>query len=89
MNIKASCKDARLTLCGESRQYEGLRLTLKASNTQGDRSSLGTYLFGYRALTGKRHSMAWLYIDMMHLIMLIAEHCQVDIPVIQGVACGG
>ena len=63
MNIKASCKDARLTLRGVSCQYEGLRLTLKASNTEGDRSSLGT-----------------CHLDMMHLIVLIAEPCQVVIP---------
>ena len=63
MNIKASCKDARLTLYGQSHQYEGLRLTLKASNTEGDRSSLGT-----------------CHLDMMHLIVLIAEPRQVVIP---------
>ena len=77
-NIKVSYKDTRLHLLGEWRAEEGLRITLKASTTDGGKNNLGSCLFRNRR-DAKKHSMSWLYIDMMHLIMLMAERCQVDV----------
>ena len=81
---------ARLHVIGEWRVEEGARITLKYSTTVNDKiatKNLGSCCFrngrcSFRMDT-KMPSTSWLYIDMMHLIMLMAYHMEADIVTIK------
>ena len=77
---------ARLRAIGEWRVEEGCRITLKANTRVKGKIStknVGSCRFGNGQDTNMP-STSWLYIDMMHLIMLMAKHCEVDMPTIKG-----
>ena len=76
---------ARSHVVGERRAEEGCRITLKANTRVKDKIAtkhIGSCRFG----NGQDHNMpstSWLYIDMMHLIMLMAEHMGTDMATIK------
>ena len=76
---------ARLHVIVESRVEEGCRITLKSSaRVKGKISTknIGSRRFGNGQDTNMP-STSWLYIDMMHLIMLMAEHTDTDMATIK------
>jgi hypothetical protein len=84
-NMVISYSETRLHLVGEWRAEEGFRITLKASQKVENKTcanNLGSCRFS-EELDLRMCKTAWLYIDMMHLIMLFAQHSQADRPTIK------
>ena len=76
---------ARLHVKGEWCVGEGCRITLKANARVNDKiatKNIGSCRFGNGQDTNMP-STSWLYIDMLHLIMLMAEHMEADMATVK------
>jgi hypothetical protein len=84
-NIATSYSNMRLHLVAEHRSDDGFRISLKHSHKVADKTFAA--LIGSFKFTEQENLRApkttWLYIDMMHLIMLLAEHSQADMATIK------
>ena len=79
-NIAASYGNMRLHLVAEQRSDDGFRISLKHSHKVADKTcatNIGSCKFTEQE-NQTAPKTAWLYIDMMHLIMLLAKNSEAD-----------
>ena len=84
-NIATSYSNMRLHLVAEHRSDDGFRISLKHSHKVADKTcaaNIGSFKFTEQENL-RAPKTTWLYIDMMHLIMLLAEHSQADMATIK------
>ena len=85
-NIATSYSNMRLHVVAEHRSDDGFRISLKHSRKVADKTcaaNIGSFKFTQQE-TLRAPKTTWLYIDMMHLIMLLlAEHIQADMATIK------
>ena len=84
-NIATSYGNMRLHLVVEQRSDDGFRISLKHSHKVADKTcatNIGSCKFTEQE-NQTAPKTAWLYIDMMHLIMLLAEHGQADMATLK------